>query len=172
MRWVRVIYGVAWLGLVLEVALGVYIWWKLRTFGPGTASRAPLWWSALALLALLQAGVAVWARRALGRAEPLGKRIARVWKQEGRQGPIPLEILTAAALRAGVVADVIAWILIQFITIYGLVALVILGSVVPLVVFPAASAVLLLLVAPRQARIERLAAALHASAGRSASAAD
>jgi hypothetical protein len=163
-RRVRLVYGVAWLGLALEVGLGAYIWSKLRAFGAGAIASAPLWWTVLGGLAVAQAGAAFWARRALGRAAPLYRRLAEAWRSEGRSGKPPLEILTAAALRAGVVADVIAWVLLQFITIYGLVALVILGSVAPLVVFPAFSAMLLLLAAPRQQRLEGLAAGLHDAA--------
>jgi len=60
------------------------------------------------------------------------------------------------AVRAVFLADVVAWILLQFVTIYGLILVVITGQVWILLTFAVASLVLLTRVAPSRARIGRL----------------
>ncbi len=159
-----VLYGVVLFGVVLEVAMGLYVHLQLGQRSSPWSSGTLIWTVVLSLLALVEGAVGLLVHRWLLGPASLLRRLRKSLEQEesglvpGLQNgaPIPLELLTVLATRAVFFADVVAWILLQFITIYGLILVVITGQLWILMTFAVASLLLLTRVAPSRARIARL----------------
>jgi hypothetical protein len=115
----------------------------------------------------MEALLAFWMRRWLSRPEPILRRLEAAFEAAGEtlDPNLAPEFLTVVGTRAAFVADVITWILIQFITIYGLVLMVLTGRLAYLAGFAVVSLGLLGVTAPAAARVTRLIFALRAAAG-------
>lgn len=157
-----VLYGVVLFGVVLEVGMGLYVYQQLGQRGVGWGQSGLYWTVSLAVLAVAEAVVGLLLHRWLVRPASLLRRLRASLKREGLGERVPLELLTVVAVRAVFLADVVAWILLQFITIYGLILVVITGHLWLVMTFAVASVILLTRAAPSRARIERLIEELRA----------
>ncbi len=167
-----VLFGLVMFGVVLEVGMGLYVHLHLGPRTAGWSQTTLIWTVSLSVLALVEGVVGLVVHRWLLVPASLLRRLRASLKREGLgSGPelgdgngdgdgdggrLPLELLTVVAVRAVFLADVVAWILLQFVTIYGLILVVITGQVWILLTFAVASLVLLTRVAPSRARIGRL----------------
>lgn len=151
-----ILYGVVLFGVVLELGMGMYVHQQLGLRGVRWNQGAVIWTVSLAILATAEAVAGLWVRRWLIRPATLLRRLRASLDQEGLGERISLELLTVVAVRAVLLADVVAWILLQFITIYGLILVVITGRLWLLMTFAVASVVLLTRAVPSRARIGRL----------------
>jgi hypothetical protein len=163
----RLLYGAVLLGVVLELGLGLFIWNELRDLGAAPERSSLAWLGGLGALALAHLAAARWVSGRLGRPGPLMERVRSTLEEAGLPGAEPSpEVLTVVAIRAAFVSDVVAWILIQFVTVYGLVAVVMTGSLAALLGFVALSVLGLVVAAPRPGKAVGLAEALHGLAAR------
>ena len=149
------LYGVVLFGVVVEVGLGLYVYQQLGRSARWSQS-AIVWTVSLVLLAGAEAVAGLLVHRWLIHPASLLRRLRASLKREGLGDQVPLELLTVVAVRAVFFSDVVAWILMQFITIYGLILVVITGRLWLVMVFAVASVLLLTRVAPSGAKIERL----------------
>jgi len=157
-----VLFGVVLFGVVLEVGMGLYVYQQLGSRDVRWSRDAVVWTLCLSLLAAAEAVAGLLVHRWLLRPRSILRRLRAAMKQEGMGDQVPLELLTVVAVRAVFLADVVAWILLQFITIYGLILVVITGRLWLVMTFALASVVLLSRTTPSRVKIERLIIALRA----------
>ncbi len=156
------LFGVVLFGVVLEVGMGLYVHSQLGHRASAWGSTSVFWTVALSLLAVAEAVAGLLVHRWLLVPASILRRLRESLEHEAPEPDsvdgqrLPLELLTVVAVRAVFLADVVAWILLQFITIYGLILVVITGQPWLLMTFAMASVVLLTRVAPSHARIVRL----------------
>lgn len=151
-----VLYGVVMFGVILEVGMGLYVYQQLGHHGVRWSQSAIVWTLSLVLLAVAEAVAGLLVHRWLVRPASLLRRLRASMKREGMGDQVSLELLTVVAVRAVFLADVVAWILLQFITIYGLILVVITSRLWIVMVFALASVALLSRTAPSRTKIERL----------------
>jgi hypothetical protein len=167
-----VLYGVVLFGVVLEVGMGLYVHLQLGQRPARWSASGLIWTVSLSVLAVLEAVVGLLVHRWLLSPASLLRRLRESLKREGLRpggGPrsrprggegegerVPLELLTVVAVRAVFLADVVAWLLLQFITIYGLLLVVITGQLWLLLTFATVSLALLTRVTPSYARMGQL----------------
>ncbi len=156
-----VLYGVVLFGVVVEVGMGLYVYQQLGQRGTHWNASSIGWTVGLGVLAALEAVAGLLVHRWLVRPASLLARLRASLSREGlpteRVAP---ELLTVVAVRAVFLADVVAWLLLQFITIYGLILVVITGRLWLVMTFAIVSIALLTRTAPSIARVERLIEAL------------
>jgi hypothetical protein len=157
-----VLYGVVLFGVVAEVVMGLYVHQQLGPRGVRWSTGTVVWTVALVALATLEAAAGLLVHRWLLRPAPLLARLRASLAHEGLDERPSPELLTVLAVRAVFLADVVAWILLQLITIYGLILVVITGQLWLVLTFAIASVALLTRAAPSALRILRLAERFHA----------
>jgi hypothetical protein len=156
-----VLFTLALLGVVVEVGMGLFIHSELGQAGARGGRGATVWTVVLSLLGVAQAVAGLCVHRWLNRPASLLERL-RDGLPASIAGGVPPELRTVVAIRATFLADVISWILLQLITLYGLLLIVITGRLWLLLTFAVGSLVLLARAAPSGARMFRLTIALHA----------
>lgn len=156
-----VLYGLVLFGVVIEVGLGLYVQQQLGQHGVRWSTNTVIWTVSLSLLAVAEAVVGLLARRWLLRPASLLARLRASLRRVELSEEPSVELLTVVAVRAVLLADVVAWILLQFITVYGLILVVITGELWLLLAFAVSSVLLLSRVAPSRGAAERLVKALR-----------
>lgn len=166
LRRTRGLYLVVFVGVALEVAMGAYIWHQLSGTHPPWIPNTTRWTLLFSGVAALQIGAAILSHRRLLRPEAVLARLRHSLAAAGVTDAVAPEFLTVAAVRAVFLADVVVWILLQLITLYGVLLVVLTGQLTLLLGFATLSTGALLSVSPKAARMERLVHALRACAAR------
>jgi hypothetical protein len=156
----------AWLGVLALVAvlagLGLFLLRDLALLTPLPAGQRSPWLGLLGALTVGEIAAAFLLRRWFTRPDRIVAQVARVFAEADLPLVLPPALAAEVAVRAAFLGDAVAWLLLQFLVIYGLGAAIVLGHTAPIAGSAVVAASLILVTRPTRARCEALAVALQA----------